>query len=70
MARTKLTIEGMHCDHCIHTVKHALEGVEGVRSARVDLDGGTALVDYDDGTAELEAMGAAVADAGYAVKAD
>ena len=68
MARTKLTVEGMTCDHCTHAVKSALENLEGVRSARVDLDAGTAVVDYDDGKTEPREMGIAVADAGYAAK--
>ncbi len=65
MARTKLNVTGMTCNHCTHAVKTALEGVAGVRSARVDLDAGTAIVDYDDSVAELQAMGTAVAEAGY-----
>lgn len=65
MARKKLNVTGMTCNHCTHAVKTALEGVDGVRSARVDLDSGTAIVDYDDGVAELRAMGDAVANAGY-----
>lgn len=65
MARTKLTVTGMTCNHCVHAVKSALEGLDGVRSARVDLDAGTAVVDYDDGMTEPREMGIAVADAGY-----
>ena len=69
MARTTLNVTGMTCNHCVHAVKTALEGVDGVRSARVDLDAGTALVDYDDSVAELQAMGTAVAEAGYQAEA-
>lgn len=65
MARAKLNVTGMTCDHCTHTVKSALEGVNGVRSARVDLDAGTAIVDYDDNVTQPTEMGAVVADAGY-----
>jgi copper chaperone len=65
MARTNLTVKGMTCGHCTHAVKTALEGLDGVRSARVDLEGGTAVVDYDDGVTEPREMGIAVADAGY-----
>lgn len=70
MARTKLNVKGMTCDHCIHTVKSTLEGLDGVRSARVDLDAGTALVDYDDAQAEPQQMSAAVTEAGYEATAD
>lgn len=65
MARAKLNVTGMTCDHCTHTVKNALEGLDGVRAARVDLDAGTAIVDYDDSVTEPRKMGTAVADAGY-----
>lgn len=65
MARTTLNVSGMTCNHCVHSVKSALEDVEGVRSARVDLDGGNALVDYDDALTSPRELTAAVADAGY-----
>lgn len=65
MARTKLNVTGMTCNHCVHSVKSALEDVAGVRTARVDLDAGTAIVDYDDGTTEPRELTTAVADAGY-----
>ena len=65
MARTKLDVTGMTCNHCVHAVKSALEELAGVRSARVDLDAGTAVVDYDDAKTSPREMQAAVADAGY-----
>ena len=65
MARTTLDVTGMTCDHCAHTVKSALEDVQGVRSARVDLSGGKAVVDYDEGRTEPRELTTAVADAGY-----
>jgi copper chaperone CopZ len=46
-------------------VQTALEEIQGVRSARVDLDGGTAVVDYDDARTDPREMATAVADAGY-----
>lgn len=69
MARTKLSITGMTCDHCVNTVKDALEDVQGVRSARVDLDSGSATVDYDDALADPREITTAVADAGYQASA-
>lgn len=65
MARTKLNVTGMTCNHCTHAVKTALEEIQGVRSARVDLDGGTAVVDYDDARTDPRELATAVADAGY-----
>lgn len=69
MARTKLNVTGMTCNHCVSTVKDALENVQGVRSARVDLDSGTATVDYDDAQADPREITTAVADAGYQASA-
>lgn len=65
MARTKLNVTGMTCNHCVHAVKSALEGVGGVTSARVDLDAGTAIVDYDDARTSPRELTTVVADAGY-----
>jgi copper chaperone len=65
MARTKLNVTGMTCNHCVHAVKSALEEIAGVRSARVDLENGTAVVDYDDAKADPRELTTAVADAGY-----
>lgn len=65
MARTTLQVTGMTCNHCVMSVKNALEELEGVRSARVDLDGGTAVVDYDDAMTSPREMTTVVADAGY-----
>lgn len=59
---TQLDISGMTCDHCQHAVTSALESVEGVQSARVDLSGGTAVVE---GGAPVAALIAAVEDEGY-----
>ena len=69
MARTTLTVNGMTCNHCVMSVKNALEELEGVRSARVDLDQGRAVVDYDDAKTDPREMTTAVADAGYQAEA-
>lgn len=65
MARTKLNVTGMTCHHCARAVTSALEGVDGVRSARVDLDALTALIDYDEARTDPQRLAAAVAEAGY-----
>lgn len=59
---TNLKVEGMTCHHCVMAVTKALESVDGVRSAKVDLDGGSAAVE---GEADLHAMIAAVQEEGY-----
>ena len=64
MASMTLRISGMHCSHCRVKVEQALQKVAGVYGAAVDLDGGTAEVDFD-GTAAPEALVAAVNGVGY-----
>ena len=62
--KTTLSIEGMMCQHCVAHVKKALEGVPGAETVEVSLERNNAVVT---GTADPEAMKAAVADAGYEV---
>ena len=63
---TNLKVEGMTCHHCVMAVTKALESVEGVRRAKVDLAEGSAEVE---GTADLQAMIAAVQEEGYQASA-
>jgi copper chaperone CopZ len=63
---TNLKIDGMSCDHCVMHVKNALEEVAGVSAAAVSLKENSAVVDHGDAVT-LEALKAAVAEAGYAV---
>jgi len=65
MAVVELKITGMHCSHCVRAVTGALERVEGVRSARVDLAGGRAVVEYDETRAAPRDLVGAVMDEGY-----
>jgi len=67
MAAISLKISGMHCSHCRVKVEQALQKVAGVYGVAVDLDGGTAEVDFDGKTAP-EALVAAVKAAGYDAK--
>ena len=60
-----LNVEGMMCAHCQAHVSKALNDLEGV-SAAVDLENGTATVTCPDGT-DVETLKKAVTDAGYTV---
>ena len=64
MASLTLRVSGMHCSHCRVKVEQALQKVAGVYGAAVDLDAGTAEVDFD-GKAAPEALVAAVQAVGY-----
>ncbi len=65
MAKTTLTISGMSCGKCRAAVTKALEGTTGVRDAMVDLDNGTAEVDFEPAQVSVEDMITAVVNAGY-----
>ncbi|HSH45578.1 MAG TPA: cation transporter [Longimicrobiales bacterium] len=66
--RTTLTVTGMTCGHCKGSVEEALKQVAGVRSARVDLEKGRAIVDYDEAKTSPRELTNAVADAGYSAE--
>jgi heavy metal translocating P-type ATPase len=61
---TTLKVKGMMCEHCQKRVHDALAAVPGVEHVEVKLEEGLAIVE---GQADLEALKAAVKDAGYEV---
>ena len=63
-----MTIEGMMCGHCTGRVQKALEAVAGVSAVTMSLEEKTATVELS-GEVSDEALTAAVAQAGYEVKA-
>lgn len=65
MSSVTLKVTGMHCSHCRMKVEQALQKVAGVYGASVDLDGGTAEVDFDGNQAAPDALVAAVKSVGY-----
>jgi copper chaperone len=65
MTTTTLKISGMTCGHCVRTVTEALEQVDGVEAARVELDAGRAVIDYDAKRTSSRALANAVMDEGY-----
>ena len=69
-ARLDLPVKGMHCAGCVGKVERALEGVPGVEKAVANLATERATVWLDPSRAELPALRAAVAAAGYQVPED
>ena len=63
---TEFTVSGMTCGHCVAAVTEELMAIPGVGSAEVDLATG-AVVLISDAPVAAEAIGEAVAEAGYAV---
>jgi copper chaperone CopZ len=63
MPTTKLSIEGMSCGHCVSAVKQALESVPGVSVKDVRV--GSATIETAAAPGPVEAIKAAIEDAGY-----
>ena len=61
------TVEGMTCSHCVLSVREEVSEVPGVSAVDVDLSSGRVTVTGHD--ISDEAVGAAVAEAGYEVVA-
>ncbi|MCD8085277.1 MAG: heavy metal translocating P-type ATPase [Clostridiales bacterium] len=59
-----LTVNGMMCQHCTRRVEEALTAIPEVRSAKADLETGTATIVLDAPVAD-ETLAAAVEEAGY-----
>jgi copper chaperone CopZ len=59
-----LTVTGMTCGHCEMRVKMALEKVQGVKKVKADNTKDMAVVTYE-GEPDIDAMVAAVKEAGY-----
>ncbi len=65
MASVPLKVNGMTCDHCRGRVESAVKAVAGVYGVSVDVSGGSAEVDFDDGKTNQDALAEAVTSAGY-----
>jgi copper chaperone len=67
MAKTVIKVEGMSCEHCVKAVHGALTALPGVSDAAVDLDAGTATVEYDDALVGIAEFTEAIEEEGYDV---
>ena len=65
MTETKIKIEGMMCGHCQASVTKAISSVKGVSAASVNLAGKEATVSYDPKITNVDAIKAAIVEAGY-----
>jgi copper chaperone CopZ len=63
----ELPVTGMTCDGCARSVERKLKSTTGVQSARVDLQGAKAAVEYDPGQTDREELILAVQSLGYQV---
>lgn len=65
MAEVTLRVEDMSCGGCVRSVTAVLKGLPGVADAQVSLDAAQAVVQYDPAQVTVEALRAAVEDAGF-----
>ena len=61
----KLSVRGMTCANCARGVEKTLGRTPGVTKATVDLDGATAIVEYDTDLVKAEAIASSVRELGY-----
>lgn len=67
METITLPVNGMTCMGCVSSVKRVLGGIAGISTAEVTLNPGRATVTYDPAKASVQAIKAAISDAGYDV---
>ena len=60
-----LTVERMICSACAYRVRKALQSVPGVKQATVSIADKTAVVVYEETQADVTALAAATARAGF-----
>ena len=60
-----LAVKNMYCADCPFVVKKSLERVTGVAKVTVSYADKTAIVTYDDGKADVQALTDATTSAGY-----
>ncbi len=60
-----ITVNGMSCKHCVKAVTEAVKALDGVKKIKVNLEEKRATVEYDDQAVGLDAIKAAIKEAGY-----
>ena len=65
MQTVTLNIDGMTCGGCVKSVTRLLEGVEGVEKAEVSLENKNAVITFDEGKTDADALIDAVEDGGF-----
>ena len=65
MGNVTILVKGMSCEGCQAAVEKAIGNLEGVVSAQVDLQGGSATVDFDEAVVGVGQFKKAVEEAGF-----
>ena len=68
MDTIELTVDGMTCGSCVSAVRRALGAVRGVQSVDVQLETGKATVQGNQVAAQVNALLAALASAGFSAR--
>jgi periplasmic mercuric ion binding protein len=61
----KFKVTGMFCNACQTKIEHALNKTDGVKSAKVDLNSGSATVTFDDAKVKPEQIIKIIEKEGY-----
>jgi copper ion binding protein len=67
MTEQTISVAGMTCGGCVNSVTRAIKALPGIASVEVSLEQKSANVLFDESQTTLEAIRAAVIDAGYEV---
>ncbi|CAL1239806.1 heavy-metal-associated domain-containing protein [Candidatus Methylocalor cossyra] len=67
MATTVLQVAGMKCGGCENTVQEAVKACPGVTGVTASHQAGTVTVEYDEATANLDAVKQAIRERGFTV---
>jgi len=65
MSEVTIKVEGMSCGGCVRNVTGVLKSIAGVEDVQVSLEQGSATVRFDPAQVSVDAMRAAVEDAGF-----
>jgi copper chaperone len=60
-----IRISGMHCASCVNSVESGLKKLDGVKSAKVNLEEGTASVSFDEKKLGIEVINEKISELGY-----
>lgn len=69
MTNRTLTVPDIHCDHCASSIEGAVGAITGVDKVKVDIDGRTVDVDYNEASVGLAEIVTAIEGQGYEVTA-
>jgi copper chaperone len=67
METTTIPVQGMTCMGCVSSVKRVLGNLPGITQTEVSLEQAQATITYEPGKTSLQAIKAAITDAGYDV---